>query len=603
MFYPSGSMRKTWYAMAVASMIIVLACSGIGPVNTAARVIETYRQELKELLAETRRFVQLADSGAGMQALQQEFKKARTAYKKIEWLTEYYYPYTAKSINGPALAEVEAEEKNIVVQPEGFQVIEAMLFTAGPSFDKGNLLLQAKVLHSNVGRLQNLIAVQETTDAHVFDALRLELFRIITLGITGFDSPVAGTSLEEAAAALKSVARNLSFYRRMDEKTGKLLESAMRELASKDFNSLDRMQFITQYLNPLSEYLMLLQQDLAVSFFTEPRLLRADANTLFDKAIFNADFYTPGVWAYSNPNKVALGRKLFYDGILSGNGRRSCATCHEPSKAFTDGLTTSLSANERTPIRRNAPTLINAALQPSLFYDMRVSYLEDQAKDVISNKDEMHGSLDSAIKWISKNTVYRKLFSEVYKSETVSEMQVKNSIAAYVRSLVRMDSRFDRYMRGDRLAMNKMEVDGFNVFTGKAKCATCHFIPLFNGANPPQFGKTDAEVIGVPAGADSLHPVLDEDEGKYNLYKVDLHIRAFKTPGLRNIGLTAPYMHNGAFKTLEDVVEFYNRGGGAGLGLDVSNQTLAADKLNLSAYEKKSLVAFMKTLTDTSSVR
>ena len=596
-------MKKKWCVISVVGMMVLLACSSMQPADKAARVIETYKQELKELLEETHRFVQLAGNGTGKQQLQQQFKKARTAYKKIEWLAEYYYPYTAKSINGPALAEVEADEKNKVVQPEGFQVIEQLLFTSGQAYNKEELLQQTKVLHSNTGRLQNLIAVQETTDGHVFDALRLELFRIITLGITGFDSPVAGNSLNEAAAALKSVEHTLSFYRQTDKKTDALFKAAVQVLAAGEYNSVDRMKLITQYLNPVSAYITVVQQDLTIPFFAEPRPLRADANTLFDKAVFNADFYTPGVWAYSNPGKVALGRKLFYDGILSGNGRRSCATCHEPSKAFTDGLATSLAANEKTSIRRNAPTLINAALQPSLFYDTRVSYLEDQAKDVISNKDEMHGSLDSAIKWINRNAVYRKLFGEVYASGPVSEMQIKNSIAAYVRSLVQMDARFDRYMKGNHLAMNQTEVDGFNVFAGKAKCATCHFIPLFNGSNPPQFGKTDAEVIGVPATADSLHPVLDGDEGKYNVYKVDLHMHAFKTPTLRNVDATAPYMHNGAFKTLEEVVEFYNRGGGAGLGLNVSNQTLAADKLNLSAYEKRALVSFMKTLTDTSSGR
>lgn len=245
-------MRKKWYAVAVAGMVILLACSNIRPADTAARVITTYRQELKGSLEETHRFVQLVDGGAGKQVLQQQFKKARAAYKKIEWLTEYYYPYTAKGINGPALAEVEADEKSIVVQPEGFQVIEQMLFTAGPAYNKGTLLLQAKVLYSNTDRLQNLIAVQETTDAHIFDALRLELFRIITLGITGFDSPIANHSLEEASAALKSVEDNISFYRHADDKTHMLFKGAMQVLASGDFNTFDRMKFITRYVNPVT---------------------------------------------------------------------------------------------------------------------------------------------------------------------------------------------------------------------------------------------------------------------------------------------------------------------------------------------------------------
>jgi cytochrome c peroxidase len=234
---------------------------------------------------------------------------------------------------------------------------------------------------------------------------------------------------------------------------------------------------------------------------------------------------------------------------------------------------------------------------------MRVNYLEDQAKDVISNKDEMHGSLSDAIAYINRNETYRLLFKKVYNDEEISETQLKNSIAAYIRSLVAMNSRFDEFMRGKPGALNQTEIDGFNLFTGKAKCATCHFIPLFNGSNPPLFDKTDAEVIGVPGNADSLHPVLDTDAGKFNLYRVELHRNAFKTPTLRNITLTAPYMHNGVYKTLEEVIEFYNRGGGVGSGLKIENQTLPPDKLNLSEYEKKSLVAFMNSLTDTCVTR
>jgi cytochrome c peroxidase len=123
------------------------------------------------------------------------------------------------------------------------------------------------------------------------------------------------------------------------------------------------------------------------------------------------------------------------------------------------------------------------------------------------------------------------------------------------------------------------------------------------GTVPPDFDKTEAEILGVPASKDTLHPSLDSDPGKFALYNRDLHKFAFKTPTLRNVALTAPYMHNGVYTTLEEVMDFYDRGGGTGLGLDVPNQTLPADRLNLSAGEKKALVAFMHTLTDTSATR
>ena len=601
-------MNKWFFIVAGCALLLLAACLNSKPETVTEKVMEEYRQAVKELSAETEQFVTAVQQDASILELQQQFKKARASYKKVEWLAEYYYPYTAKKINGPALAEVEADEKNIIIQPEGFQVVEKMLFTPGDEHTKDLLLQQAKVLHSNIGRLQYMVQMQETTDAHIFDALRLQVFRIITLGITGFDSPVANNSLEEAAASLQSISDNLALYEiklnDADRNLEKSLQQAILLLSSaKDFNSFNRMTCITQYLNPVSKNILLFQKRLAIPVFTEPRALNANAATLFEKDIFNADFYTSSMALYSSPEKVMLGKKFFYDGILSGDGKRSCATCHKPEKAFTDGLVTSLTLDGKTNIRRNTPTLINAAVQPSLFYDTRVTYLEDQAKDVISNKDEMHGSLLDAVKDINRSNEYKKLFRKVYPDKEISELQIRNSIAAYIRSLICMNSRFDQYTRGNERAMSATEINGFNLFAGKAKCSTCHFIPLLNGSNPPQFSKIDAEIIGVPANADSLHPVPDEDEGKYTLYKIDLHKHAFKTPTLRNIELTAPYMHNGVFKTLEEVVEFYNRGGGAGLGLHMINQTLPDDKLHLTGPEKKSLVAFMKSLTDTSVVR
>ena len=151
-------------------------------------------------------------------------------------------------------------------------------------------------------------------------------------------------------------------------------------------------------------------------------------------------------------------------------------------------------------------------------------------------------------------------------------------------------------MRGDTSAMTKNEVNGMNLFMGKAKCATCHFMPLFNGTVPPNFAKTEHEVVGTPMDAEGTR--LSNDEGRYKYNMMPQLRNAYKTPGLRNVAETGPYMHNGVYKTLEEVVDFYNKGGGKGLGLPVENQTLPFDKLNLTDKEMKDLVAFMKTLSD-----
>lgn len=587
-------------------MACLIACFHINEKQRFEVAIAFYQEDVQTLNEEASLLVKYIQADSSGAALQQQFKKARLAWKKAEWLAEYYHPYTAKHINGPALQEIEADEKTKVLEPEGFQVVEELLFP----YDRTNrqeLVMQAKILQSNTGRLKYVATDITTTDAHIFDALRLEIFRIISLGISGFDSPVANNSLPEAGAALEGIHQCYMLYSHLltkeDEKLLKRTDSLFitaGKYLQKDssFSSFNRMRFITAYLNPLSENLLSSQQKLRIPVFDENRALKPGASSLFAPNVFNPDYYTAGTDYHGNPLKEVLGEKLFYSGILSGDGKRNCASCHQPSRAFTDGLPKSLSVNG-APVSRNAPTLVNAALQSSLFYDTRVSYLEDQANEVISNKDEMHGSLQTAVDDIRKDKAYTDLFHKAFKDTVINALHIKNAIACYIRSLVRLNARFDQYMRGKSAVLSKQEIDGFNIFMGKAKCGTCHFAPLFNGANVPVFNKIDAEVIGVPASADTVHAVVDADEGKYNLYKAVLHKHAFKTPTLRNIALTAPYMHNGVFKTLEEVIDFYDRGGGTGLGIQLPNQTLPEDKLHLSVYEKQALIAFMKSLTDT----
>ena len=145
------------------------------------------------------------------------------------------------------------------------------------------------------------------------------------------------------------------------------------------------------------------------------------------------------------------------------------------------------------------------------------------------------------------------------------------------------------------------EKNGFNLFTGKAKCATCHFIPLFNGLVPPEFTETETEVLGVPATKSKKNATLDTDPGKYNITHSVIHKNAFKTSTLRNIELTGPYMHNGVFNSLDEVMEFYNEGGGAGLKISPDNQTLPKNKLHLTKKEMADIIAFLKSLTDPSA--
>ena len=153
-------------------------------------------------------------------------------------------------------------------------------------------------------------------------------------------------------------------------------------------------------------------------------------------------------------------------------------------------------------------------------------------------------------------------------------------------------------MQGLENTLSEDEIFGFNLFMGKAACATCHFPPAFNGTVPPKYMETEFENLGVPKNNSFEHPALDEDPGQYFPYEVEEKRSFFKTSTVRNIQLTGPYMHNGVYETLEEVMDFYNVGGGQGMGLEVPYQTLPSDSLKLSDQESKAIIAFMQTLTD-----
>ncbi len=569
--------------------------------NTHELISSNFTNGVSELIHEVDQLKLLVASDAKLSTIQNQFLKARNSYKKLEWMSEYYYPTVSKSINGPAIPEFE-ENDGITVPPEGLQVVEEFLFPKYDVATKSDLEMEIGVLRSNLNRLQKVSEKTTLADTYIFDALRLSVFRMITLGITGFDSPVALHSIPEAKVVLESIAQTVALYKnKIDKESFQALTTTLSQGKKylgthTNFNAFDRAYFIKNIANPLSKQLYQCQKNALISFAKETRGLKTTAQTLFDKEAFDIEAFNGFPDYKTTPEKIALGKKLFNDPILSGNNTRSCASCHHSDIAFTDGLEQTISLDGKTKVKRNTPTLMNIAFQRAFFYDSKVSYLEDQAVAVITNEIEMHGSLEKSVKALQKDKKYVAEFKKAFPKNEINEFGIKNALASYVRSLSKYNSKFDEYMR-DEVQFSSDEKAGFNLFAGKAKCATCHFIPLTNGTVPPNFMKTESEILGVP----NRHNYLDADLGKYELTQAEIHRNSFKTPTIRNIELTAPYMHNGVFKTLEEVIDFYNKGGGIGLGFKVPNQTLPEDPLLLSEKEKKQLIAFMKTLTDTKS--
>jgi cytochrome c peroxidase len=216
----------------------------------------------------------------------------------------------------------------------------------------------------------------------------------------------------------------------------------------------------------------------------------------------------------------------------------------------------------------------------------------------MKNSEEFNLADAALISKISSINEYKQLSKLAFKSDSLDNFKIRNAIGSYVRSLQPFSSHFDDYMKGKDEALNAEEIAGFNLFMGKAKCGTCHFAPVFNGTIPPWFTKSESEIIGIPEKAVWENAKIDPDPGRYAINQLEELKYAFKTPTVRNTGKTGPYMHNGVYKTLDEVVNFYHKGGGVGLGIDLPFQSLPFDSLQLNDNEKISIVAFMNALTD-----
>jgi cytochrome c peroxidase len=593
-------MNRSLYLI-LSFLALAVLTVGCGPARTPKEEAKAlFLQDLDSLESLVNGpLLQLAQSGRNPDSIQQTFYRCRLAYKKIEHLTEYFYPTTSRLVNGPALPEYELEE-NKSFEPGGLQVIEEMIFPFDTSA-RTELVREVRKLQPELRRYRELWAATDFTETHLFEAVRLQLFRNITLGVSGFDTPICQTAIPELTTNLRALQRYVDLFAGEEHaELNRLFAQAIGFTEQHpDFDTFDRLTFIAEYINPLTSTLLDYQKQLGYAPFDELTALRTNARTLFDTSLFNADYYTGNALLFGSADKEALGRKLFYDPQLSANNARSCASCHQPDRAFTDGLVQSAGLRG-TPVSRNVPTLYYAALQQRQFYDQRAVSLEAQSLDVIQNRDEMHGSLSEASVRLGRDSVYVRLFRRAFPDmDTIMPRHIMNALASYERTLMPFDSRFDAYMRGEKTLLGDAEKRGFNLFMGKAKCGICHFMPIFNGTVPPQFAKSESEVIGVLTAPGSGR--IDPDAGKGAMYPTlpDLH-GAFKTPTVRNVALTAPYMHNGAYRTLEEVVAFYNHGGAAGLGLSLPNQTLPADSLHLNSREQADLVSFLKALTDRS---
>ncbi|MDX2191230.1 MAG: cytochrome c peroxidase [Bacteroidota bacterium] len=540
---------------------------------------------------------------------------SRKKLKSIDFWIRYLEPLAYKKINGPLHVEWETEVYEKFEKPykrEGAGLTLAALYLDENEIIKDTLvrLIRSSITASQV-YIQDSITNHLATHHHFYLCNRLFLLNLATIYTTGFENPEPEAIIPELLVLMKEVKSiyldfNVSFPNEsLSDQYLNLYDLSISYIEKQsNFDDFDHFTFIKDYVNPL----FAINQSLILQHKVSSRSnvdysLNKKSTSIFSKNLYRAQNAKGIYYRVEDPKVIneidKIGKLLFYDPILSANNQRSCASCHNPKQYFTDNTgATALHFDKVSKLPRNTPSLINVGFNHLIMLDGKHISLQNQAKEVIINPDEMGSPEKEMLKKVLSCFEYKKTFEQLLKyTPTEKEIvydHIVSAITLYYIKFSNFNAPFDEAINEGKPLDESAKI-GFNIFMGKAQCATCHFAPQFNGVKPPYVG-SEFEVLGVPS--DTTYNQLSNDKGRYKVNPAKETMKAFRTGTLRNIEHTQPYMHNGVFTTLDQVLAFYDNGGGLGHGLDIENQTLSSDSLKLTETEKKHLISFLKSLSE-----
>ncbi len=576
--------------------------------------LNSFQSQQQQLL----RTIESADlsSEQSVDEIKKQINLTRDQLKGLDFWLRYLEPVSYKKINGPLPVEWETEVFEKFEKPykrEGAGLTLATLYLDETVREK-EVLLKLIQQSDDAIKLYGADSITSTlkTYHHFFLCNRLYLLNLATIYTTGFECPETNRVIQELITMMRSVDAHYQLFNKSfpDQALSahylNFYASAIKfiEAQPTDFERFDHYTFIKDYVNPLfiANQKMILDYKVVSRSYVDYSLNK-NATSIFSKALYNGQ-NTKGVFIRVKDPMVLseidrLGKLLFYDPILSGNNLRSCASCHRPTEYFTDTLgVSSLQFDRKEKLPRNSPSLINVEYNHLIMMDGKHISLQGQTKDVIFSPIEMGSNEEEALRKILSCKEYKSAFTKLLahtpQETEISYEHIASAITFYYSKFSKADASFDKAMNGKQVLEEKAK-QGFNLFMSKAQCATCHFVPQFNGVKPP-FTNSEFEVLGVPERTDFL--ALSDDKGRHGVHPANETMNGFRTGSLRNIEYTKPYMHNGVFATLTEVIDFYDAGGGVGHGLSLENQTLSSDSLHLTAEEKNKLIAFMHTLNE-----
>jgi cytochrome c peroxidase len=608
-------MKKTTAVAFILSLIIFLSGFRNGSEYRTLyfQKIEEFNTAQIKLLEE----IKTSDltSEKGKENILKKLRYSRLKLKGIDLWLRYLEPITYKQLNGPLPVEWENEvfekfEKPYKRTGAGLTLAEEELENTIPDRNKLFQLIQKSIKAVDVFKADS---ITKNLESHhpFFLANRLYLLNLAAIYTTGFECPDTSQVITELRFMMNEtksiyVSFNQSFTSTpVTAEYLELYDKALRFLQTQptDFSRFDHFIFIRDYVNPLYAInQQFIRNYLVISNSYNDYSLNDKCTSIFDKSLYEG-MNTKGIYTLVDNAETLeeirkTGKQFFYDPILSGNNKRSCASCHKPKQYFTDTVATSLQFNGFMTLPRNTPSIINANYNHLLMLDGKHITLQAQGKDVISNSIEMASNENELLEKVLSCKDYKKSLKKFTKytpqEKDVTIEHIVSAITFYYSDFSTYYSHFD-YAMENKKELTEEAKRGFNIFMSKAQCATCHFVPQFNGVKPPYVG-SEFEVLGVPH--DTTFTGISPDRGRYEINPATETFDAFRTGTIRNAQFTKPYMHNGVFKTLNEVIDFYDAGGGAGKGLKVPNQTLKSDSLHLSERDKKDLLAFIFSLSE-----
>jgi cytochrome c peroxidase len=590
-------MRKLFY------IIIVIAAGSVSfiNINGVQSIKEKYLSDFDELI-EASRYLKELD-----QVNMDDYLVLRKKFKTIEPIFDYFYhEENMDFVNGAPLPKIERNAPNLVIkEPHGLQVIDEIM---ADSKNQVDIKKELNELYNFLIKQQKIQRVLNISYRHMYEINKLNIVRIFTLSLSGFDTPGTLNGINDAKYSMEAMLEYNNLAKNDLEFSDSLID--LHRLTTDylknhlDFNQFDRALFFRTLCGPLYKEYTRSQRDAGIEFINETSITAGywndESEEIFSTSFFNTYSFLGRPEGPRESEVKQIGKKLFFDNRVSSNGQLSCGTCHIEKYGYAEPKAIS-EGTDHVALGRNAPGLINSIYSTRFGYDLFGDNMERQITKVITNTDEFDHDYNGLIIKIGKIDDYKEFFNRLYPSQGLTKYTIVDALSTYIASLSSFNSPFDKYMRGTD-ALNKDAISGFNLFMGKAACGTCHFAPTFAGLVPPFYEDTESEVLGIPLSKKKKK--LDADLGRYDnkrmKEKAEHYKYSFKTTTTRNTAYTAPYFHNGVFKSIKEVIAFYNKGGGEGHGYTVPMQTLSSDPLNLSRKEKKQLTSFLLSLNDPS---